>query len=123
MILGRLRRARRLSALVVLLCTLFAAFSARDASVTGERRIHEPVVAAVDMMSAARSAVVEVARTVHSHDRSAAGFYVAPHDTPELIICDPGCDSYTPASLETPTASRPRRLTFRYEATAPPIAL
>jgi len=123
MILGRLRRARRLSALVIVLCTLFAAVSARESGVMGERQVHEPVAAAVDMLSAARSAAVEVARSAHSHDRSAAGFFVAPHDPPAVIVCDAHCASHTPASLETLAASRPRRLAFRYEATAPPSAL
>lgn len=123
MILGRLRRARRTSALVVLLCTLFAAFSARDGSITGERQIHEPMVATADMMSAARSAVVEVARTGHSHDRSAAGFFLAPHDTPALVVDEARWSSKNPASLETPAAARPRRLAFRYEANPPPSTL
>jgi hypothetical protein len=123
MILGRLRRARRLSALVIVLCTLFAAVSARESGVMGERQVHEPVAAAVGMLSAARSAAVEVARSAHSHDRSPAGFFLAPHDAHDVVICKARCDSLAPASLETLAASRPRRLAFRYEATAPPSAL
>jgi hypothetical protein len=123
MILGRLRHARRSSALLILLCTLFAALSARDTSVTSERRIHEPVAAAVEMMSVARSTVGEVARNVHSHDRTAAGVFLASHDAPAVTICDAGSSSRSETSLATPAASRPRRLTFRYEANPPPSAL
>jgi len=123
MILGRLRRARRLSALVVMLCTLFAAVSAREGSVAGERRIHEPVAATVDMMSVARSAGVEASRSAHPHDRSVAGYSLAPHDAPAVIICDARCSSNTLAPLATPAAARPRRLAFRYEANPPPSAL
>ena len=123
MILGRLRRARRSSALLILLCTLFAAVNARDTSVTSERRIHEPAAATVEMMSVARSTVGEVPRSVHSHDRTAAGVFLASHDAPAVKICATRCRSNPPTSFMTPAASRPRRLAFKYEANPPPSAL
>jgi hypothetical protein len=123
MILARLRRARRISALVALLCASVAAVGRSAASAVGERQIHEQVAAQADMMSVARSAVVEVSRPLGSHDRSVTGFVLVPHDALAVVGYDARSRRITPASLETLAAHRPRRLTFKYEATAPPSAL
>jgi len=122
MILARLRRVRRVSALVGLLCTLIVVLGARDASVAGERRVHEEVARTGDMMSVARSARVEVARPLGAHDRSVPRFLLVPHDALAVLPCDVRRRPMTLPSVETLVA-RPRRLTFRYEATAPPSAL
>jgi hypothetical protein len=94
-----------------------------DARVVSERQIREPVVAQGEMMSVARSAVVEVARPLTTQDRSVTGSLLVPHDALAVIACAARCRREALASIETLAAARPRRLAFRYEANPPPGAL
>jgi hypothetical protein len=123
MILARFRRARRIFAVAALLCTAIAVGGAHDPGVAGERQIRERAVAQGDVMSSARAVVVEVARRLGSQDRSAAGHLLVPHDPLAVVIRDIHSRTIVAASVPTVALSRPRRLTFRYEATAPPLAL
>jgi hypothetical protein len=122
MILARLRRVRRLSAIAALVCTSVAALAERDVTVVGERRIHQQAVGTGEMMTVPRSAIVEAARPLGSHDRNAVGLFIAPHDRLAVIACDAACRSAARAHRETLGVPRPRRLAFKYEANAPPIA-
>jgi hypothetical protein len=123
MMLARLRRVRRIWGIAALACTSVAALGARGASVGGEWRIHQQVVATGDMMTVARSAVVEVARPAGAQDRSVVGVFVAPHDALAAIHAVARRQPINSASVSGLVTPRPRRLAFKYEANAPPTAL
>jgi hypothetical protein len=123
MILACFRRARRISALAALVCAAIAAFGARETGVAAERQIREHVVAHAELLSVARSDIVNFAPRLGPQERNTSGFLLAPPDAPVAIARDMRHRPDAPAAVETLITSRPRRLAFRYEAIAPPSAL
>jgi hypothetical protein len=124
MILARLARTRPISWLVALLwmSAVAAAITAPRARNDGQRLEHA-VVAHGDALPAARSpAAGGVARLV-APDRSFVSLLLAP---PERMALHAGDEHRRPRSRTTTEltgGSRPRRLAFRYDATAPPRLL
>ena len=120
MILARLARVRPISWLVALLW-----MSAVGAAITGSRSTRDGRILEArhgDALPAARSTAGDVARIV-SPDRSVDGLSLAP---PEQTAFLASAERFRPRSRRTTEltgAGRPRRLAFRYDATAPPRSL
>jgi hypothetical protein len=118
MILARLARARPISWLVALLWVLGVSAAITGSRTTRNGRILEARQA--DALPAARSTTGDGARIVGA-DRSVDGLSLAP---PEPIAFLANAKRFRPRSRTTTEltgASRPRRLAFRYDATAPPL--
>jgi len=116
MILARLSRTRPISwlAALVWMSAVLAATAAPQASADRER---------LAQAIAARVAPVGVVARLVAQDRSFDGLLFAP---PERAALRDGIEHGATRLETSPTtdgASRPRRLAFRYDATAPPRAL
>lgn len=124
MILARLSRTRPISWLASLLwmSAVAAGICEPRANVDRERR-QQAVAAHGDALPAARIAPAGVVARLVAQDRSFDGLLFAP---PERIALRAVVD-HAPRRRQTTTApadaARPRRLAFRYDATAPPRAL
>ena len=123
MILARIRRARRISALAALLCASVAAVGAHDTGAAAERQIREQIVAHTDQLSVTRSVVADLAPRLGSEGRNAGGLVLPPPEALAPIAGEVRRRSVATLSVAPMAAPRPRRLAFKYEATAPPNAL
>jgi hypothetical protein len=124
MILARLSRTRPISWLAALLwMSAVAAGICEPRASTDRERRQQAVAAHGDALPAARVAPGGVVARLVPQDRSFDGLLFAP---PERMALRAGPE-YAPARRRMTTApagaARPRRLTFRYDATAPPRAL
>jgi hypothetical protein len=122
MILARLVRTRPISWLAALLWMSAVAAAITEAHASADvRRLEHAVVAHGDALPVARSAAAG-ARPV-AQDRSLDGLLLAPPERTALHVDGEHRRLRSRTTTELTGASRPRRLAFRYDATAPPHLL
>jgi len=124
MILARLARTRRISwlAAFVWMAAVAAAITEPHAGRYGQRLEHS-VVAHGDALPAARSTAAGTAARIVAQDRSVDGVLLAPPERITVHLDDEHRRPRSRTTTELAGASRPRRLAFRYDATAPPRLL
>jgi len=119
MILARLARTRPISWLAAMLWMSAVAAAIIEPRANADcRRLEHAVVAHGDALPAARSAGAG-ARLV-AQDRSLDGLLLAPPERMALRVVGEHRRLRSRTTTELTGASRPRRLAFRYDATAPP---
>src|SRR4249920_3852504 len=124
MILARLSRTRPISWLAAVLWMSAVAAGICEPRANADRgRRQQAVAAHGDALPAARVTPAGVVARLVPQDRSFDGLLFAP---PERMSLRAGVEHATTRRQTTTTlagAARPRRLAFRYDATAPPRAL
>jgi hypothetical protein len=124
MILARLARRRSISWLAALLWMSAVAAAITEPRVSGDGQLLEhAVVAHGDALPAARSAAAGAVARLVAQDRSFDGVLFAPPERMALHVGDEHRRPRSRTTTELTGASRPRRLAFRYDATAPPRLL
>jgi len=117
MILARLARMRPISWLVALLWMFAVGAVLTGSRATRDGRILEARQG--DALPAARSTAGDVARIV-APDRSVDGLSLAPPEHIAFLASAQRFRLRSRTTTELTGARRPRRLAFRYDATAPP---
>jgi hypothetical protein len=124
MILARWARRRPISWFAALLWMSAIAAGITEPLASADRHLgNQAVFALGNAPLAARSAAAGVVARLVAQDRSFDGLLLGP---PERMMVHAGNGQRRPRSrttIEQTGASRPRRLVFRYDATAPPISL
>ena len=117
-------RARMTSWLAAVLWTWAIATGVSEPRVSADRQVRESVfVERAEALPVARSISVDSTLRVGQPDRWTSGVVFAPAEASGLRAAVTQRISRTRTTAEVDGAPRPRRLAFRYDATAPPRSL
>ena len=124
MTFARMARARTMSWVAAVLWTWAIAAGVAEPRVSAHRQVRESTfVERAEALPVARSISVDSALRVGQPDRWTGGVFFAPAEASGLRAADSRRISRTRTATEVDGAPRPRRLAFKYDATAPPRSL
>jgi hypothetical protein len=124
MMLSRLARARVTSWLAAVLWTWAIAAGVAEPRTTADRQVRESTfVERADALPVARSISVDATARVGQPDRWTGGVFVATPESNALRAAAARRIAGARSETEVDGTPRPRRLAFKYDATAPPRSL